>query len=127
MVVLSKVAKIRMDSRTVGIFGPEAYDLGDVRWAVQLTPSGTFAHAAPWNEGSFGRVNGSHGCIGSSTADAKWFFEQVGLGDPVTVKGSAERTVDTNNGYGDWNVSWEKWTAGSALDFGSTVPASTSW
>ncbi|WP_239015114.1 Ig-like domain-containing protein [Streptomyces sp. CdTB01] len=114
MVVLSKVPSIRMNSSTVGIFGPEAYDLGSVKWDVQLTPSGTYTHAAPWNEGKFGKVNGSHGCIGMSTADAKWYFERVGYGDPVTVVNSKD-TVDVNNGYGDWNVDWAKWQAGSAL------------
>ncbi|MEU7401876.1 Ig-like domain-containing protein [Streptomyces sp. NPDC044948] len=115
MVVLSKVRTLRMDSSTVGIFGPEAYDLGEVNWDVQLTPSGTYAHAAPWNEGLFGKVNASHGCICMSTADAKWFYDHVGPGDPVTVVNSAEDTVAVNNGYGDWNVGWATWAAGSAL------------
>ncbi|MGW2519637.1 L,D-transpeptidase [Streptomyces sp. NPDC001617] len=114
MVVLSKVPTIRMNSDTVGIFGPEAYDLGAVKWDVQLTPSGTYAHAAPWNAGKFGVVNGSHGCIGMSTSDAKWFYDQVHLGDPVTVVNSVD-TVATNNGYGDWNVDWAAWKKGSAL------------
>ncbi|GAA3388913.1 L,D-transpeptidase [Streptomyces roseoviridis] len=114
MVVLSKVPSIRMNSATVGIFGPEAYDLGDVKWDVQLTPSGTYAHAAPWNEGKFGRVNASHGCIGMSTSDAKWFYDQVRFGDPVTVVNSKD-TVAVNNGYGAWNVDWETWKKGSAL------------
>jgi len=115
MVVLSKVPTIRMNSDSVGIFGPEAYDLGSVKWDVQLTPSGTYAHAAPWNEGKFGVVNGSHGCIGMSTSDAKWFYDQVRLGDPVTVVNSVD-TVATNNGYGGWNVGWATWQQGSALD-----------
>lgn len=114
MVVLGKVPSIRMDSSTVGIFGPEAYDMEDVKWDVQLTPSGTYAHAAPWNEGKFGRVNASHGCIGMSTADAKWFYDQVRFGDPVTVVNSTD-TVAVNNGYGAWNVDWETWKKGSAL------------
>lgn len=76
--------------------------------------SGTYAHAAPWNEGKFGQVNGSHGCIGMSTADAKWFYDQVHLGDPVTVNRSVD-TVAVNNGYGDWNVDWATWQKGSAL------------
>ncbi|WP_328971477.1 L,D-transpeptidase [Streptomyces sp. NBC_00239] len=114
MVVLSKVPSIRMNSATVGIFGPEAYDMEDVKWDVQLTPSGTYAHAAPWNEGKFGRVNASHGCIGMSTEDAKWFFDQVNPGDPVTVVNSVD-TVAVNNGYGDWNVDWATWKKGSAL------------
>ncbi|MFD8644173.1 MULTISPECIES: L,D-transpeptidase [Streptomyces] len=114
MVVLGKVPSIRMNSSTVGIFGPEAYDMEDVKWDVQLTPSGTYAHAAPWNEGKFGRVNASHGCIGMSTADAKWFYDQVRFGDPVTVVNSTD-TVAVNNGYGAWNVDWETWKKGSAL------------
>jgi lipoprotein-anchoring transpeptidase ErfK/SrfK len=114
MVVLSKVPTIRMNSSTVGIFGPEAYNLGSVKWDVQLTPSGTYVHAAPWNAGKFGVVNGSHGCIGMSTSDAKWFFGQVNLGDPVTVVHSVD-TVAVNNGYGDWNVDWTAWKKGSAL------------
>jgi lipoprotein-anchoring transpeptidase ErfK/SrfK len=114
MVVLGKVPSITMNSRTVKIFGTQAYNLKNVKWDVQLTPSGTYAHAAPWNAGKFGHVNGSHGCIGMSTADAKWFYRHVGVGDPVTVVHSKD-TVPANNGYGDWNVSWADWQAGSAL------------
>ena len=114
MVVLEKTQDIRMDSSTVGIFGVNAYDIPDVYWDVRLTPSGTFVHAAPWNAGKFGHVNGSHGCIGMSTSDAQWFFDQVIPGDPVTVVNSKD-TVRADNGYGDWNLSWADWTAGSAV------------
>ncbi|GAA3775049.1 Ig-like domain-containing protein [Streptomyces coacervatus] len=115
MVVLGKVPTIRMNSSTVRIFGPEAYDLGAVKWDVRLTTSGTYVHAAPWNAGKFGLVNGSHGCIGMSTGDARWFYGHVDPGDPVTVVHSVE-TVAANNGYGDWNVAWETWKKGSALN-----------
>jgi lipoprotein-anchoring transpeptidase ErfK/SrfK len=114
MVVLEKDQDIRMNSATVGIFGVNAYDIPDVYWDVRLTPSGTFVHAAPWNVGKFGKVNGSHGCIGLSTSDAEWFFNQVMPGDPVTVVNSKD-TVRADNGFGDWNLSWSDWTAGSAL------------
>jgi lipoprotein-anchoring transpeptidase ErfK/SrfK len=114
MVVMSKVPTIRMNSATVGIFGAEAYDLGAVKWDVQLTTSGTYAHAAPWNDGKFGRVNASHGCIGLSEADAEWFYERMHYGDPVTVVNSKD-TVAVNNGYGAWNLDWEDWKKGSAL------------
>lgn len=115
MVVMEKMPSLRMNSESVGIFGQEAYDLGSVKWDIRLTTSGTFAHAAPWNEGKFGRVNGSHGCIGLSTSDAKWFYEQLHVGDPVTVVKSTD-TVQKNNGYGAWNVDWATWKKGSALD-----------
>ena len=114
MVVLEKDQDIRMNSSTVGIFGVQAYDIPDVYWDVRLTPSGTFVHAAPWNEGKFGKVNGSHGCIGLSTSDAEWFFNQVIPGDPVTVVNSKD-TVRADNGFGDWNLNWNDWISGSAL------------
>ncbi|GAA1996053.1 Ig-like domain-containing protein [Catenulispora subtropica] len=114
MTVLEKDQDIRMNSTTVNIFGVNAYDIPHVYWAVRLTPSGTFVHGAPWNEGKFGKVNGSHGCIGLSSSDAEWFFNQVIPGDPVTVVNSKD-TVKPDNGFGDWNLSWADWTAGSAL------------
>jgi lipoprotein-anchoring transpeptidase ErfK/SrfK len=114
MVVLEKMQDIEMNSSTVGIFGVNAYDIPDVYYDVRLTPSGTFVHAAPWNVGKFGKVNGSHGCIGMSMSDAQWFFNQVIPGDPVTVVNSKD-TVAADNGFGDWNLSWSDWTKGSAL------------
>jgi lipoprotein-anchoring transpeptidase ErfK/SrfK len=114
MVILEKDQDISMNSSTVGIFGVNAYDIPDVYWDVRLTPSGTFVHAAPWNAGKFGNVNGSHGCIGMSTSDAEWFFHQVIPGDPVTVVNSKD-TVRADNGFGDWNLNWNDWIAGSAL------------
>ena len=114
MVVLEKQQDIRMDSTTVQIFGVNAYDIPHVYWDVRLTPSGTFVHGAPWNDGKFGKINGSHGCIGLSSSDAEWFFNQVIPGDPVTVVNSKD-TVKADNGFGDWNLNWADWTAGSAL------------
>ena len=49
-----------------------------------------------------------------STSDAEWFYNQVIPGDPVTVVDSKD-TVRADNGFGDWNLSWADWTAGSAL------------
>ncbi|MFF8378450.1 L,D-transpeptidase [Streptomyces sp. NPDC015661] len=79
-----------------------------------LADDGTYAHVAPWNEGRFGRVNASHGCIGMSDADAKWFYDRMNYGDPVTVVDSLD-TVATDNGYGAWNVDWTTWRKGSTL------------
>jgi len=105
--------EIRMTSRSVGIFGPEAYDLG-VRDAVRVTDSGTFVHAAPWDT-ALGRANTSHGCIHLSTQDARWFFDHTRRGDAVIVHDAFGRTVGAHNGYSGWNLSWREWTAGSAL------------
>lgn len=112
MVVLQKVPKVRMTSCSIGISCTPGttnyYDL-QVYQDVQLTPSGTYVHAAPWDN-KLGVANTSHGCIHLSDADAAWFYSHVQEGDLVTVK-NAGRQVPITNGEGDWNLSWSQWTA----------------
>jgi len=118
MVVLEKDASLQMTSASVNFTdAADFYDL-KVQDAVKITDSGTFLHAAPWNDGKFGRVNGSHGCIGMSLSDAAWFFDTVKVGDVVDVQQSANTkpNVTTNSapGFDDWNLSWSQWLKGSA-------------
>jgi len=114
-VVLAKERDKVMDARSIGIQpgDPEYYRL-DVRYAVRVTWSGEFVHAAPWSVGAQGSVNVSHGCVGMSTANARWYFNHTMRGDVVTVTGSP-RQMELQNGFGDWNLSWKRWLAGSAL------------
>ncbi|WP_189176155.1 L,D-transpeptidase [Streptomyces lasiicapitis] len=112
MVVSDKQRRVRMDSRTVG-YG-DAYN-DDYNYAVHLTTSGTYLHENPKANTYAGTQNVTHGCIGLATdGTARRFFEEVIPGDVVRVTGSKE-TVAPGNGYGDWNVPWEEWRAGSAL------------
>ncbi|MFE1309238.1 Ig-like domain-containing protein [Streptomyces sp. NPDC058755] len=112
-VVMAKEGSIRMNSETVGL--GNAYDQ-KVDYAMRLTWSGTYAHAAPWNSAYFGRANKSHGCIGMSDADARWLYEHTTVGDPFEVKGAETKgRVALNNGLGDWNADWDEWRAKSAL------------
>ena len=116
-VVLGKEYFVRMRSSTVGIAAGsgESYDL-PVYYATRVTWSGEYVHAAPWSVGSQGAANVSHGCIGMSTANAEWFYETVRRGDIVKVINSGgDPMEDFGNGFGDWNVSWDKWQQGSAL------------
>ncbi|MCY0957892.1 L,D-transpeptidase [Streptomyces sp. H27-H5] len=113
MVIMSKEGTIRMDSRTVGL--ENAYNKM-VDYSMRLTWSGMYAHAAPWNEGAFGRVNSSSGCVGMSRADAEEFFGQSQIGDAFEVVGDGSKgNADIGNGYGEWNLSWDEWKATSAL------------
>lgn len=124
MVVMDKVDGIDMNSETVGL--GNAYNEENVRYAVHLTASGTYAHAAPWNEGKFGRVNGSHGCIGMSTKNAGIFFNLVNSGDVVEVINGTEKKVKPGNGFGDWNIDWDTWLKGSALNGqGAAAPSAS--
>jgi lipoprotein-anchoring transpeptidase ErfK/SrfK len=116
-VVLGKERFVRMRSTTIGIAegSSEAYDL-PVHFATRVTWSGEYVHAAPWSVGAQGQANVSHGCTGMSTAHAEWFFGAVREGDVVEVVNSAGHTMEPfGNGFGDWNLTWDEWRAGSAL------------
>ena len=91
----------------------EYYNL-EVEYAMRLTWSGEFVHAAPWSVASQGKENVSHGCTGMSNEQAKWFYDLSKVGDVVVYTGS-DRSLESGNGWTDWNVSWADWTAGSAL------------
>ncbi|MFD8967876.1 L,D-transpeptidase [Streptomyces sp. NPDC059568] len=112
MVVSDKQRRVLMDSRTVG-YG-DAYK-GYYAYAVHLTTSGTYLHENPKADTYAGRQNVTHGCVGLATdGTARRFYEEVIPGDVVRVTGSTE-TVAAGNGYGDWNLGWDEWQAGSAL------------
>ncbi|GAA1580865.1 Ig-like domain-containing protein [Kribbella sancticallisti] len=116
-VVLEKFPLKVMDGATLGIpkNSPEYYRL-DVRWAVRMTWSGEFVHGAPWSTASQGTARVSHGCVGMSLENAQWYFGQSLRGDVIKVVNSpTTRTMELDNGFGDWNLSWQAWRAGSAL------------
>ncbi len=115
-VIIEKFREKRMNSETVGIGqdDPEFYDLDDVEYAMRLTYSGEFIHAAPWSEASQGSANVSHGCTGMSTADAAWLYDMTLRGDVVEYTGT-DRWMTVENGYGDWNLPFADYRSGSAL------------
>ncbi|CAA9362516.1 MAG: putative lipoprotein [uncultured Nocardioidaceae bacterium] len=116
-VIIEKHRYKDMDAATTGISEGDAeyYNISNVEYAQRVTYSGEFLHAAPWSVGSQGSENVSHGCVGMSTEDAGWLYSITKRGDVVDVVGS-DRPMEATNGYGDWNVSWADYRAGSALD-----------
>ena len=115
-VILEKFREKRMNSETVGIDrdSPDGYDIDDVEYAMRVTYSGEFVHAAPWSVASQGSANVSHGCTGMSTANAAWLYNMTKRGDVVEYTGT-DRPMTLTNGYGDWNLDFADWSAGSAL------------
>ena len=111
-VVLERRTNIRF--RNEAIAAPEEYDLV-APYGLRVTWSGEFLHTAQWSVANHGRRNGSHGCVGMNTANSKWLWKNCKVGDPVETISNGPRMPVTGNGYGDWNMSWEKWKAGSAL------------
>lgn len=123
-VIMEKFASVDMDAASTGVDStdPDYYNISDVKWAMRVTNSGEFIHAAPWSAGSHGRANVSHGCVGMSIANAAWLYQNSQRGDVVTyVNGS--RPMEPQNGWTAWNVSWEEWVTGSALHGQEPAPA----
>ncbi len=115
-VIVEKFRHKRMNSETIGIDPKSAdgYDLSDVEYAMRVTYTGEFIHAAPWSVGSQGNANVSHGCTGMSTDNARWLYENSKVGDVVQYTGTS-RGTDLTNGFGDWNDSFRDYKSGSAL------------
>lgn len=115
-IIMEKHDSIDMDAATTGVDSsdPNYYRVEGVRWAMRLTYSGEFIHAAPWSVSQQGRANVSHGCVGMSTENAGKVFSEALRGDVVNfVNGS--RVLEPGNGWTDWNVPWEEYQKGSAL------------
>lgn len=110
-VIMSRETEHTMNSETIGIDkeDPDYYNL-KVKYAMRLTYSGEFIHAAPWSAGQQGSANVSHGCTGMTTEAAKWMFDHSKVGDVVVYENS-ERKLEWGNGYTVWNESFADWKA----------------
>ncbi|WP_030904565.1 L,D-transpeptidase [Streptomyces sp. NRRL F-5126] len=116
MAVIDKQPKVHMTSCSVGIScdkkSKDYYDL-TLPWDVHLTNSGTYLHYSSGDPYP-GHSVGSHGCVHLSLADAKWFYNIVKQGDPITITGSPRGKAAPDNGYADYNLTWAQWLSGSA-------------
>jgi lipoprotein-anchoring transpeptidase ErfK/SrfK len=115
-VIVEKYRHKRMNSETIGIDpnSADGYNLDDVEYAMRVTYSGEFVHAAPWSVGSQGSSNVSHGCTGMSTANAAWLYNLTNVGDVVQYVGT-DKGMTLTNGFGDWNENFADYQSGSAL------------
>lgn len=113
-VILSKERTRTMDAATGGTDkkDPEYYRIL-VEYAMRVTYSGEFLHAAPWSVGSQGQANVSHGCIGVSTENAQWLYDQTTAGDLVEVVGTSVEQ-DLGNGLTIGNRSLDQWVTESS-------------
>ena len=91
---------------------PDYYRL-EVEYALRMTNTGEFVHAAPWSTYAQGSSDVSHGCIGISTENAAWFWNKSKIGDVIVVKNTG-REQNIGNGITLWNIPWNKWLKDSA-------------
>jgi lipoprotein-anchoring transpeptidase ErfK/SrfK len=94
--------------------GDPGYYKTVVNYAVRFSNSGEYVHSAPWSLGSQGSANVSHGCLNVSPANAKWYYDIMQRGDVIKLTGT-DREVEPDNGWGQWQLSFDKWREGSAL------------
>jgi lipoprotein-anchoring transpeptidase ErfK/SrfK len=123
MAVMDKQPEVRMTSCSVGITcdksNPNFYDI-TLPWDVQLTGSGTYVHYSTGDQYP-GHSYGSHGCVHLSLANAKWFYNYVQVGDPITISGSPRGKDAPDNGYAAFDDTWAQWLAGSATGAHATT------
>lgn len=100
--VQDKKASVVMDSSTYGVPVNSTYGYKvTVEDAVRFDNVGDYVHSAPWSVSDQGKRDVSHGCINLSPANAKWFYDNFGPGDPIIVKNSVG-TYAKNDGSNDW-------------------------
>lgn len=115
-VISDKQPTITMDSCTYGVCqGQPGYYKEQVDLDERISDDGEFVHSAPWSVGSQGGANVSHGCVNLSPANAQWFYDHFGIGDVVEITNSGGAALPMGDTYGDWELSWSRWQAGSAL------------
>ncbi|XVQ14476.1 Ig-like domain-containing protein [Spirillospora sp. CA-255316] len=83
--------------------------------AVRISNSGEYIHSMAATVWAQGRQNVSHGCLNSPPAAAQWFYDFAYRGDIVVITGS-KRGLEWNNGWSYYQMPWERWVKGSALD-----------
>ncbi|MEU5861766.1 Ig-like domain-containing protein [Nonomuraea sp. NPDC047529] len=109
---MDKGNPVRMISPGRSKGDPGYYDLL-IEHAVRISNSGEYVHAKD-NVWAQGKENVSHGCINARPDQASWFYAGSLRGDPVLITGTA-RELEWDNGWGFWQLPWDKWLQGSAL------------
>lgn len=114
-VVTEQHKRYEMDSSTYGLSPDEGGYVTTVEYATRISNGGEFVHAAPWSVGAQGNRNVSHGCINLSTENARWFYDTFGKGDVVIQTNTGGPELQPWDGFGDWQIPWEKWQTGGAV------------
>lgn len=76
------------------------------RWESPATTHRTVTgrtSSAPWSEADQGVRNVSHGCINIKPSDAKWFYDNFNVGDPIVVTNSVGAYTQ-DDGAQDWQI-----------------------
>ncbi len=107
-VVMSKHSTYKMTNPKYKYFNVE------VPWAVRISNNGEFVHGYGPSVSAQGNTNVSHGCVNLSPDNAKIYFDEALVGDPVEITGTNKQLDAADGDYYDWAISWAKWVGMSA-------------
>jgi lipoprotein-anchoring transpeptidase ErfK/SrfK len=104
--------------------GGHYYECG-IKWDQRVTYTGEYLHSAPWNctghpgcagpANNIGHGNSSNGCTNLRPADAERLFRFLRVGDVVQYPNADGRAMRLQDGYGDWNIGWNRWRTGGLV------------
>lgn len=90
---------------------PHYYEPFNASNVARLTSSGEFIHQAlPSAIPVLGYANVSHGCVGMPPEGAKYIFDTFRPGDMVEVVNTNYPQADPDDGFGDWNIPFDKYS-----------------
>lgn len=112
-VVMSREPEVRMTSASNGITDPNDPNYYDqlIKLCCRISYSGEYVHSAPWSVWAQGKQNVSHGCVNVGPDNAKWFFDNFRLGDPVIVQGTGRPQLIGDSAGAVWDVPWSQMIA----------------
>jgi len=124
--VIDKGELVTMDSATYGVPAgtAESYKR-KIGYATRISLDGIYLHQLDDTVWAQGNTNVSHGCLNLSGDNARWYFDFVQPGDPVDVRFTGGPKLEHSHN-GDWSLSWEQWSKGSALNEGGPAPLAAS-
>ena len=86
------------------------------RYAQQLTDTGEYLIAAPWNAGNIERgFDSSSGCTNLLPHNARFLYKVLNVGDVVEYLDTNGPMMSMQAGLGDWNVPWRVWVRGGLI------------
>ncbi|KAA2264966.1 L,D-transpeptidase [Solihabitans fulvus] len=107
-VVMEKAEIVSMSNLQYG------YKDVKVPWGVRIDNFGEYIHGYEGSRAQQGNTNVSHGCANLAPENAKLFYDQTLMGDPVEITGTNIPFTLQDGDYSDWTLDWAAWTAKSA-------------
>ena len=127
-VIVEKFRHKRMNSETIGIDpnSADGYDLDDVEYAMRVTYSGEFVHAAPWSVGLAGPRQRQPRLHRHEHRQRRLALQPEQRRATWSSTPAPASTMTLTNGFGDWNLSFGAAARRAPRSADRALPASSS-